>query len=446
MMFLAHSRIFYAAHPFGPTVRRTAVLALLACWIVPQCVAAKLHLLRIPGVYLTQDHRVLRALARHTPGTYWIDGLQMTVSSQTQICWHPGPLQFGPILNRDGQPVPRLKTTSPCGTAPWDASGQGAWLQYLGIRTYYRDNSKPSKNVVATRIDVWKSDSKGNLPSGQSTVPRPAWQVLCASASPHELRYPNEDPVDVVCDAKIYGYIESVFSSVLRPSSITPDAPIAKQEIPSFYVVRPFQVKHNYDFEAIDGYSGYYDLSFLSWYMNPHAHSTVREMVYDPDGTVLIPDTALAHLKNEAQFAALLSYSLATKDQDLIGRLFRVQRFKVSRWSRKSNGGNNLLYMVDFITHLNEQVLRLGIRQMYLAGYDIRYAPFAWAVEQGNRIEGPVDMPHEHMSWYATYAFNDISQFYPDGDYSKLERGEAEYGAFLRELRQADPEAFEEIK
>ena len=445
MKSLAGSRVFCAIHFVRP-VRRATILALLTCGTLPCCMAAKLHQQYAAGVYLVRDGQMLQALRRRSPRIYWIDGYQMSISRQTQICWHDGPLQLGPVLNRNGQPVPRLTMTSPCETEPWDSVRQGAWLQYMAIQKFDRDTVKPSMKVAAARIDIWKSDSKENLSSGQSTVPQPAWQALCASTSQHQLQYPNEDPIDVVCDAKVNSYVGSVFSALLKPSALTSELLVREQEIPGFYVVRPFQVKQNYDFEAIDGSSGYYDLSFLSWYMNPRAHSAVQEIVYGPDGTVLIPDTALVHLGNEAQFAALLSYSLAAENQELIGRLFRVQRFKVSRWSRQKNGGNNLLYTVKYISNLNEQVLRLGIRGMYLAGYDIRYAPLAWAVERGKRIKGPVDEPNRHVPWYATYAFNAINQLYPNVDYGRLKRGRAEYAAFLKELRQADPEAFEQSK
>jgi hypothetical protein len=370
----------------------------------------------------------------------------MTVSKQTQICWHNAPLQFGPILNRNGQPVPRLKMTSLCQTAPRDTLGQSAWLQYLAMQKDYLNTSRPSMNVIATRIDVWKSDSKGNLPSGQTTVSRRSWQALCASASPPQLRYPDEGTIDVVCNAKVNSYVQGVFFALLKPSAITPDAPIARQAVPSFYVVKPFQVEHNYDFEAIDGTLAHGDPSSRNWYKNPHAHSTVREIVYAPDGTVLIPDAALVRLKNEAQFAALLSYSLAAEDQDLIGRLFRVQRFKVHLWSSKEGGENNLFYMNDFIMSLNNQELLIGISQMYLAGYDVRYAPFAWSAEQGQSIKGPADEPNKHMPIFAASAFDYLSQYYSDVDYSKLKRGEAEYAQFLDELRKADPEAFAETK
>jgi hypothetical protein len=95
----------------------------------------------------------------------------------------------------------------------------------------------------------------------------------------------------------------------------------------------------------------------------------------------------------------------------------------------------------------DEQLLRIGIRQMYLAGYDIREAPFAWALAAGKPAVNPVvdsKHPDREIPWYAAYAFNYISQFYSDVDYSKLKRGRPEYAAFLKELRQADPSAFDD--
>ena len=82
---------------------------------------------------------------------------------------------------------------------------------------------------------------------------------------------------------------------------------------------------------------------------------------------------------------------------------------------------------------------------MYLAGYDIREAPFAWAVAQGKPVSNPImnsKDPDKEILWYAAYAFNYISQYYKDVDYSKLKRGRKEYQQFLQELRKADPEAF----
>lgn len=436
-MPLVHFPVFGRAHLVGRILCRAAVLALLVCGGLPQCIAAKLRQHNIAGVYLTHDSQVLQSLARRTPGTYWIDGYQMAISNQTQICWHDAPLQFGPILDRDGQSIPRLKTTSPCESALPGSLMRSAWLQYLGVQKYISDYRLTSEmNVVASRVDVWRNENNGNQ---MQAAPRQTWRTLCASASPHRLRYPNEDPINVVCDARVNSYVENVFSSLLKPSAITPDAPIVKQEMPSFYVVKPFEVRHSYDFEAIDGSAAICGLPDTPCtYKRPPAHSIVHQIVYAPDGTVLIPDTALAHLKNEAEFAALLSYSLAATDQQLVERLFRAQHFMGGRWS--SSGHRNGYWIWQFIWSLNEQVLRLGIRQMYLAGYDIRCAPFAWAVEQGKNIKGSLIVPdYRHMPPFPAYAFRYISQLYPNVDYSKLKRGRAEYQQFLQELYKADP-------
>ena len=419
-----------------------AVLALLTCVVSLQCVAAEPNQHHTTGIYLTRDAQVLQALARRAPGTYWIDGYRMTIAQQTQICWHSVPLQFGSILNRDGQPITTFEASSPCESTPPVCLKGTAWLQYLAVQNF-ANVFKPAMEVAATRIDVWNGASNGDRGFAPQTVARPAWQALCASASPHELSYPNEDPINVVCDAKVNSYIGSVFSALLKPSAATPDVPTASREMPSFYVVKPFKARNKFDFDTINGYLGYADDTGRTVYENPVAHSVIQEIVYAPDGAVLIPDAALVHLENEAECAALLSYSVAATDQGLIKRLFRVQQFKVKAWSSNGSGGNNLLYLGKFVWEMNSQELRMGVRQTYLAGFDVRYAPLAWSVEQGKHIRGPLIVPdYGHMPWYATYGFNDISQLYPDVDYSKLKRGEAEYAQFLDELRKADPEAF----
>jgi hypothetical protein len=447
MMTLTRLRVFCTVNPFRRMGHGAAVLALFACLVLPQCVAAKLHQHRTSGVYLTHDSKILQSLARHAPGTYWIDGYQMSFSARTQICWHDAVLQFSPILDRDGQAIRSLNEKSPCKVVPSISLKQSAWLQYLGIQKYISDYRLTSKmNVVASRIDIWRVENGENQ---LQTGPKQTWRTLCASTSPHELRYQNEGSISVVCDAGINNYIENLFSSLLKPSETMPDALITKQEARSFYVVKPFEVMHNYDFETIDGSAAICGLQgTLCTYQCPPAHSMVHEIVYAPDGTVLIPDIALAHLKNEAEFAALLSYSLVTTDQRLIGHLFRAQHYMGGRWS--SSGRRNGLRIGQFIWNLNEQVLRLGIQQMYLAGFDARYAPLAWEAEQDKRIKTPLAVSDykdiKHIPTFAAYGFHYIGQLYSDVDYSKLKRGEAEYAQFLDELRKADPEAFAEKK
>ena len=158
-----------------------------------------------------------------------------------------------------------------------------------------------------------------------------------------------------------------------------------------------------------------------------------------PDGLILIAaDSGIAHLQNEAQLAALLAIA-ETKVLQRHGLL-----------AEQIVGADVPIDISSIFGYWQEaQALRIGIRQMYLAGYDIREAPFAWLVANGKSVPNPIigaGDPGSTVPWYAAYAFNYISQYYRDVDYSKLKRGEKEYQQFLDELRKADPQAFEPSK
>ncbi len=182
-----------------------------------------------------------------------------------------------------------------------------------------------------------------------------------------------------------------------------------------FYVVSPFGNSFNQYLEFFDG------VEFKN-----HDGDALIAM---PNGMILIPDNVLDKLRNKSQLVANLEYAISSVLQK---QLYR-------QWV------SGFLYLPTFysvVSYRREQGLRIGIRQMYLAGYDIREAPFAWAVAQGKPVNNPVidsKHPDKEIPWYAAYAFNYISHYYQDVDYSKLKRGEKEYQAFLKELYKADP-------
>ncbi|MHB1938982.1 MAG: hypothetical protein ACYCOR_20770 [Acidobacteriaceae bacterium] len=154
-----------------------------------------------------------------------------------------------------------------------------------------------------------------------------------------------------------------------------------------------------------------------------------------PNGLILVPDITLVRVQTSAQLAALLSYAVTSvmQKQSFISWPFINKAARI-------DGNQSVIHTVSFFR--NQQLLRIGIRQMYLTGHDIREAPFAWAVAQGKAVANPVinsKHPDKEIPWYAAYAFNYISQYYKDVDYSKLKRGEAEYQQFLKELYKADP-------
>lgn len=160
-----------------------------------------------------------------------------------------------------------------------------------------------------------------------------------------------------------------------------------------------------------------------------------------PNGVVVIPDTMLAGIANEAQLATILSSAIASVLQK---QTFIIKGSNPA--SRPTCGHCPDLSDELLALSMHAQALRVGIRQMYLAGFDIREAPFAWAAAAGKPLKNPIiDSPgtEEQIPWYTAYAFHYISQFYSEVNYGKLKRGEAEYAQFLVELRIADPAAFE---
>lgn len=65
----------------------------------------------------------------------------------------------------------------------------------------------------------------------------------------------------------------------------------------------------------------------------------------------------------------------------------------------------------------------------------------------GSRRQADDPVPKKKMNpdwipWETAYAFDYISKFYSDVDYSRLKRGEKEYAQFLDALRKADLGAF----
>ncbi len=392
---------------------------------------------QISGTYFTRNKHVLRALVQRTSGTFWIDGYPITLSAQTQICGHRTALQFGATLTRNGQLVTQPEASVACRDVDPRGLDGGAWLQYEG-------SAVPNGKVAGTRIDVWGQDRAPVSRPRDNGSPVPDRQAPCASGAPHELRYPHEDPISVVCDADVRGYIQHLLESLLRVPSSTEAAQAEANEDANVYVVKPFKVKRNYDFETIDGFVGSIDMYGWAFYRNPSAGSIVQQIIFRTDGTVLVPDTVLAHLNNEAECAALFSYELAIVHQRMIEHLERVQAYRPDRWSlnNEKNGSDNAKYTGRFIRNLNQKTMRLGINRMYETGYDIREAPFAWAAAQGKPVPKQVLRPNDSFPWYATYAVDYINRYYPNVDYSKLKRGAAEYRQFLGELRKADPGAF----
>lgn len=206
-----------------------------------------------------------------------------------------------------------------------------------------------------------------------------------------------------------------------------------------FCVVRAFSHFKEGDLITINGTLPHDDPEWGYDFTHPSDSRRQRSILALPTGMILIPDKALANIKNEAQLAALLSYAITSV----------LQEDGYEQWSlAKSKNMHDKKNLFTACLELNEQVIRIGIRQMYLAGYDIREAPLAWDAAQGIAVEGAkVDESQTNVKpWYAAYAYEYISSFYADAEFARMKRGETEYAQFVKALRAADPQAFEKRK
>ncbi len=215
-----------------------------------------------------------------------------------------------------------------------------------------------------------------------------------------------------------------------------------------FYVTSSIATLRTGYFTEINGvlpsFNGWGETPKYAWgsMLNPKS-SREGAILTSPNGLVLVPDVILARLQNKAQVAALLSFAITSVMQK---QAYRAWPELMSPQAQGRVGIQGEGFPDAFGLWQDEQQVRLGIRRMYLASYDIRQAPYVWALASGKAAANPLfgsPHPEKDIPWYAAYAFNYISQYYSDVDYGKLKTGKAEYQQFLDELRKADPEAFE---
>lgn len=254
---------------------------------------------------------------------------------------------------------------------------------------------------------------------------------------PKALKLGYGSPITTVPSRKVQEYVSAIGSKLAQSSTqMQPHSSKTKLRF-RFYVVQSSEALRQKKFATVNGTLPY-NISDYGKGQYVYHKSTYYPLAEDntialQSGTVLVPDTVLARLNNKAQLAALLADSIASILQNNVLETALLV---------EGTGPNAINLRFAEALRINQQVLRLGIRLMYQAGYDIRELPFAWTVAQGNLAQNPViDTWHadRKIPWYASYAFLCISERYPNADYSKLQRGEKEYSQFLQDLYQADP-------
>jgi hypothetical protein len=415
------------------------------------------------GALIEEQPKVSRSGASWS-GTIWVDGYPMGLLLDTQLLTAPhgaelsyrpfrsfGEPQWGAVMPQAPSPPFAGSLFRPNTWAAYmgtsaselqpssraDNSFDGRWVgENVASATAgptKRDAPQTSDNPVLLHIRLWPNQvseaEKEYVAHLSPLIHPPDW----LRHVPGSIGFPGQSAktnLQILPDESVQEFVSGVGASLIPPyqKALTEQDPTKIHF--RFYVV---QGEHPSSDEEMSEGDGVLALS---------QKALDRGIVAFPDGLIVIPDYVLARTGNEAQLAMVFSSAITSVIQKL-GFITKGSNPFGDDWC--SFCGNEFTVQL-FDLLLNERVLRVGIRQMYLAGYDIREAPFAWALAADKPATNPVidsKQPDKEIPWYTAYAFNYISQFYSDVDYSKLKRGEAEYAQFLDELRKADPDAFE---
>ena len=363
----------------------------------------------------------------------WVNGFPLQVTSTTVMRFFPAGAGMalyvgGTVLSGKIEKYFLHKKGSYPVFSPIDKLRTNTYISYIA-------EQQPDGRFRATKLDIFRNVITSREKKYLRSI-HPQMPSAVNDAGSNTIEYNGAGAIHVVVDKNIQDYIEKMGMELLpsyeQAHSYTNPTNIHFR----FYVVHPFQVRKNNLFVQVDGRRSlvrYHGFFLPDNTLTLHESLTpVSRIVEMPDGVILIPDTELMRFDNESQLAFALSAAISS--------VLQKEAFITGSFEKYSDIGSGADLYIEA-----QRALRIGIRQMYLAGYDIREAPYAWAVAQGRPANNPVinsQHPDKEIPWYAAYAFNYISKYYKDVDYTKLKRGEREYQQFKVELRKADPEAF----
>ncbi len=380
------------------------------------------------GVILEETSNFI--VGEHGVGGYaWMDGYPIGITSKTRFIKEDNHTRFSFGYN-----------FSYIGSKPKPGHGHLIKLPPAQLKAntcvVFHATRDTNRKFRATSVQFWRNrvdsrERRYNERFNPVIVPTDYRKKL-----PGFIQFTGAPPIEILPEKNIQQFIEELgWSLVPAYQKNLIDSDETKIHF-RFYVVKDFKSRLGRYFVETRGYMPKYQLLYWNsaskeFYTRPKVDEVVTQVVSSPSGVIMVPDVSLIGMKNEAQLAAMISTAIASviQRQSYHGdpRFFATYAF--------NDPGMNGPWQT-------QQALRIGIRQMYLAGYDIREAPFAWAVAQGKPVQNPIinsKHPDKEIPWYAAYAFNYISQYYRDVDYSKLKRGEREYQQFLQELYKADP-------
>jgi hypothetical protein len=344
-------------------------------------------------------------------GKIWMDGYPITVNPRTALIPQPNNTTFQFTAYTTHISVQAKKQSSKGVQQPMTATrlGENACVIFHASR-------KDGENTTAAELQFWPNwidpKEKQYDKKFSAAIHLPDY----SKGIPGTIQYQGAAPIVILPDKAIQDWVTNLGNALIPAyQKKLPDSEATKINF-HFYVVHVFPAQFGRNFVATSGeispfgLSGYHmpeyqilywDRSSHNFYNKPKINATVRNVVAAPDGTVLIPDVIFGKLQNTAQLAVLISTAITSV----------IQNQDYHAWPKYIKYADDRFAFTPspvIGSWLGEQALRIGIRQMYLAGYDIREAPFAWAVAQGKQVENPIinsKHPNREIPGYAAYAF-----------------------------------------
>lgn len=383
----------------------------------------------------TSNHGLISAV--------WIDGYPLKFTPDTRMLSAPSDTIFTSNLNTLSFDFPliirsKIKPHHTQTIAPAVLIHPDSWAVYHA--TFATEG-----HITANRIRIWPNEM---APKEERYIRQFVPTIVLPQYTrdiPGTIKYGKATPIAIIPDQKVQELVSRLGTELIPPFWKAAQRAKSGKISFRFYVVRSFPARLGSYYVETTGFMPRYELLLWNrqsqfYYRKPAPGSIASEVIASPDGTILVPDGVLRTLQDQAQLAALLSYAITSVIQ--AQGFHGSPAYLVPNSLERASGIDDIRISAMVGLWQNEQALRIGIRQMYLAGYDIREAPFAWTVAEGHPIDNPLmdaKHPDDEIPGYAAYAFNYISQYYKNVDYSKLKRGRAEYQQFLKELYKADP-------
>jgi hypothetical protein len=405
----------------------------------------------LEGAALLEEPPSIQRSGNKFAGQVWIDGYpirivpdstMLTAPAGTDLRYHLHGFWHNLLIDA------RIRRRAIAPPFSVDLLRPGAWTTYHGTAT-------PDGRVTASQVRVW-SDKES--PREKQFIQEFEPVITPPDYSRHidgKVEFSSAPAISIVADANVQQWVSALGESLVPECWRAAQCSLGAGRQLRFLVVREFPARLGTYF-VVEGLDLPVD-QLLRWsrksrglYVRPRPGSMVKQVVVVPDGTILVPDSALANLRNKAQLAASLSFAITSVVQH--------HAYHMSHHYLKPERDSQLdVIVLPYKLWEYGQLVRLGVRQMYLAGFDIREAPSS--IASGSTARNPlVDFKScdavigmykpvassraNGLALFPTYAFNYISQYYSNVDYSKLKRGRAEYATFLKELRKADPDAF----